>query len=300
MFLEGFIFIGAVILLVYISLYIANNLKKNHQGASAVYDLSVPNQLVLPTSDFKWSSSACTLRFAIFVNTSPKTIAKVDCIADSTSNPPIDAQSFAPSCSDYSFKACKCLGTDCGRCVLDDTNSGYMSKLVSVGDYMALWASGYTNQNDKAYVPALLKIRTGQDSSQHYMESVPLPAIPLQKWTIITIVKEGRRFDVYYGAVLKTSTLTTYVPVTPDASQQIFAGNARWSGTIGMFNGFTKPFYAPDVLKDVEGIADTRGIPAYEENLPMFALPSCLFGFCGALPDVKPPNQFMVYDTKFA
>ena len=165
---------------------------------------------------------------------------------------------------------------------------------------MALWASGYTNQNDKAYVPALLKIRTGQDSSQHYMESVPLPAIPLQKWTIITIVKEGRRFDVYYGAVLKTSTLTTYVPVTPDASQQIFAGNARWSGTIGMFNGFTKPFYAPDVLKDVEGIADTRGIPAYEENLPMFALPSCLFGFCGALPDVKPPNQFMVYDTKFA
>lgn len=300
MFLEVIVFIGAIILIVYISLYLVRFLKKQYQGAHAMYDLSVANQLVVPSSEFVWSSQPCSLRFAIFVNVSPKTVASVDCIA---TDPSASPRIFAPDCADYSFHACKCNGTDCGPCGLDASKSGYMTPLVKVGDYIQLCASGYTNQNDKSYVPALLKIRTGTDAGQHYMEAIPLPAIPLQKWTIVTIVKEGRRFDVYYGAKLQTSKMTQYAPIRPDSSQQIYAGSpGNWGGNIGMFMGFNRAFYAPDVLADIESIVDTRGTPQYESSLPSLpSMPTCLLGNCSnSLPDVKPPNQFMVYNTKYA
>jgi hypothetical protein len=174
-----------------------------------------------------------------------------------------------------------------------------MSKLLSIGDNLELWASGYTNQNDKPYVPALLKIRTGQDSTQHLMEAIPLPAIPLQRWTIITIVKEGRRFDVYYGATLQTSKLCDYVPVPPDGSRQWFAGNPKWQGQIGFFNGSMTAARKEDVEKDVKALVNTRGIPFYMDQVKFdftsVTVPSCVFGDCNKLPDVKPPNPFAVY-----
>jgi hypothetical protein len=177
-----------------------------------------------------------------------------------------------------------------------------MSKLVSVGDAMELWASGYTNQNDKPYVPAMLKIRTAKDSSQHYMESIPLPAIPLQQWTAITIVKEGRRFDVYYGAKLQVSKLSEYIPAAPDSTLSWVAGNNGWKGQIGLFKGFDRAMTVEDVRKDMDEILNTRGVPTYSEfewpTLP--ELPTCIFGNCGGFPDVKPTNPFTVYQTNVA
>jgi len=177
-----------------------------------------------------------------------------------------------------------------------------MFNLLSMGDYVQLWASGYTNQNDKPYVPALLKFRTGLDANQHYMESIALPAIPLQKWTVITIVKEGRRFDVYYGAKLQVSKMTAYPPLNLDSSSKnVVVGNNRWGGMIGLFKGFNKAFYASDVLADAETILDTRGVPDIEEpGFSFFVLPKCFFGNCTGLPDVKPPNQFTVYQTNYS
>ena len=301
MLLEGLLFILVTITAVYIILYFVNIYKTPFQGKQGYYELSKPPQLVLPTDSFQWTASPCTLRFAIFVENAPKTVAKVDCIDTASSS---DVVSFAPTCADYSYAPCKCVGSDCTNCSLDSSSKGYLSKLLSVGDYVQLWASGYTSQNDKPYIPALLKIRTGSDGSQHYMESISLPAIPLQKWTIITIVKEGRRFDVYFGAVLQTSKLTMYMPVTPDSTLQWFAGNPMWKGKIGLFMGFNKAFFAPDVKADLETLVNTRGIPYYTAStspLSIFSTtaPSCMFGTC-SLPEVKPRNQFSVYQTNVA
>jgi len=299
MFLELILFIGTIILVVFLAIRYGNVFKKQYQSTHQSYDLSAPNTTVLTPKDFAWTASPCTLRFAIFVNVSPKTVATVDCIAHTADSPTI----FAPDCKDYSYRACKCLGTDCGQCALTDSKSGHMSKLLGYGDYVQLWASGYTNQNDKPYVPALLKIRTGLDSTQHYMESIPLPTIPLQKWTVITIVKEGRRFDVYFGGKLQISKMTTYPPLTPDTgSQNLIVGNSRWGGYIGMFKGTNSALYAKDVVRDMETILDTRGIPDFQEAIPAspIALPKCFFGNCTGLPDVKPPNQFTIYKTNFA
>jgi len=302
MLLEAAVFIATALCIAYLILLFIKVNKTPYQGSKAIYDLSQEGQLVLPSNDFTWSEAPCSLRFAIFVEGAPRTIQKVDCIQVSSTDSP---SSFAPSCADYSFRPCKCSATNCGNCALDSTASGYLSNLLKIGDFVELWASGYTNQNDKPYVPALLKVRTGASNSQHNMESIPLPAIPLQKWTVITIVKEGRRFDVYYGAKLQTSQLSDYVPVPPDPTQQWVAGNSRWKGQIGFFMGFNKAESATDVLSDVEGLVNSRGIPFYMDNMdfsmPFPSFSGCIFGNCSSsLPNVKPPNPFSKYSTSFS
>lgn len=297
-------FVICTITVVYLTLYIITlyNNRNPFQGKQGIYKLSKPGQSVLTSTDFSWSNRSCTMRFAINVFSAPRTIAKVDCI---TTERGTDSTTFGPDCSDYSFKRCKCVGVNCANCAVNGVNNStayeYLSQLVSLGDYVQLWASGYTSQNDKPYVPAILKIRTGPDSTHHYMESITLPAIPLQKWTVITIVKEGRRFDVYYGAELQISKLTDYVPVSPDLSLNWTVGNAKWDGLIGLFMGFNRAYYMPDVLNDVSALLNTRGIPHYTENPSETSyITKCVLGECTKLPDVKPRNPFSVYDTSIA
>jgi hypothetical protein len=282
------LFIVAALVIAYITLQVLGK-KPTYQGSTAIFDLSKPGQVVAPTSDIPWTNEPCSVRFAIYVTQAPRTIGKVDCV-DSTS-------SFAPSCSDYSFKKCECSSNDCTRCSLD---TGYLSKLVSAGDSLQLWASGYTSQNDKPYVPAILKVRTASDSTHHYMESIELPAIPLQAWTVITIVKEGRRFDVYYGAKSVASKLCDKTPFPPGGSTNWTVGNPGWKGKIGLFAGMKKVQTSADVLADVQSLVNTRGVPFYLDQMKFdfnFTAPDCLFGNCNKLPDVKPANPFSTYIT---
>jgi hypothetical protein len=174
-----------------------------------------------------------------------------------------------------------------------------MSTLLKIGDHLSFLTSGYTSQNDKPNVPALLKVRTGKDSTQHYMEAVPLPALPLQRWTVVTIVKEGRRFDVYYGALLVASKVCNYVPVAPQA-HDFSAGVKGWKGQIGLFNVSPNASMKDDVIRDLDGLINRRGIPFYLEEFNFdfnINTPTCLFGNCNTLPNVKPMNPFAVYAT---
>jgi hypothetical protein len=290
MLVELIVFLAICLLVIYMTIQFMGG-KSQYLGPAATYDLSIPNQKVLEAKDLPWSDQPATLRFAIYVAQSPRTIAKVDCI-DSTS-------SFAPSCDTYSFNKCVCTGSDCAPCKTPE--DGYLSSLVRLGDTLEFLASGYTSQTDKPYVPALLKVRTAKDSTQHAMESIPLPAIPLQKWTVVTIVKEGRRFDVYYGAKLVNSKLTDYVPVPADPSRNWFAGNAKWKGKIGFFSGDQKTASSHDVFADVQGLVNTRGIPYFiEQNMDLKSfftvdLPSCALGNCNQPPSNTKLNPFTVY-----
>jgi hypothetical protein len=266
----------------------------SYQGGSpykALYDLSLPTQ-ALDNSFMPWGIDPCALRFAIFVQGAPRTVSKVDCI----SSTPVTT--LAPSCKDYSFQACKCTDAGCGNCTLTDGN--YLSKLVWMGDFIELWGSGYTSQNDKPYIPTILKIKTAKDSNNYFIETISLPAIPLQKWTVITIVKEGRRIDVYYGANPVASSYTNYVPVPANSSVNTYAGNTAWKGSVGFFHGTLGTRNGDDVAADVSAIVDTRGVPYYLEQMNFdFSLniPFCPLGNCNTLPTVKPRNPFAVYDS---
>jgi hypothetical protein len=266
----------------------------SYQGPMALYDLSKP-EVVLPNKNCPWTGAPTSIRFAIYVEKSPKTVAKVDCL-----DPPAPTQtstSFAPSCSDYSFNKCACNATDCTRCAI--TSDSYLSKLLHIGQALEFWASGYTSTNDKPYVPALLKINTGSGNLNSFMESVSLPAIPLQRWTVVTIVKEGRRFDVYYGQKLVASKLCENVPIPPSSGSDWKAGVPGWVGRIGLFAGYPKAQSQDDINKDVSSLVNTRGVPFFLDEIKFdfnFDVP-CAFGNCNGLPAVKPLNPFAVYSS---
>jgi hypothetical protein len=300
MIVEGVTIILVAVTLTYIILYFMGG-EASYISKNALYNLSTPSQTVLTPDNFVWGTAPCALRFGIYVQEAPRTLSKVDCIDISPTTP---VTSFSPSCKDYTYQTCQCTGMNCSPgCTLSQDSGSYLSKLLNCGDNIELWASGYTSQNDKPYIPAILKIRTGKDSSQHYMESISLPAIPLQKWCIITIVKEGRRFDVYYGSKNVSSKLLQYMPIAPSSTGNWYAGNQRWKGQIGFFNGFNKSWSSNDVDTDMKNLLNTRGVPNYMEQIQISVddfknlIPSCPFGNCNRLPAVKPPSMgpFMVY-----
>jgi len=273
-----------------------------YQGDTSVYDLSKANQVVLQNKQLPWSNRACALRFGIYISQAPRTLTKVDCIVDSS-------KEFAPSCSDYSYKRCDCNAINCGsgsssNCSLSEDAHSYLSKLVSCGDALQLWASGYTSQTDKPYVPAILRLRTVKTVSQHSIESVTLPAIPLQAWTIITIVKEGRRIDVYYGTKAVASKILDYIPAT-GGGQSWIVGNTKFQGKIGLFTGIEQAWSSRDVERDISSLVDTRGVPHIMQEvnvldtLKKLPTPSCPFGNCAPLPTVNPKNPFVTYESNY-
>lgn len=295
MLVEIILFLAVSLSLAYIILMFVGK-PASYQGDKAMYDLSVPEQTVLPNSKCPWGGAPTSIRFAVYISKAPKTVSKVDCI-----EPPADtqiSQSFAPSCSDFSFGKCACVATDCTRCAV--STSSYLSKLLYIGNALEFWASGYTSTNDKPYIPALLKVNTGTGNLNSFMESVPLPAIPLQRWTVVTIVKEGRRYDVFYGQKLVASKLCDNVPIPPSTGSDWKAGIAGWQGQIGLFTGMAKAQSQDDVNADVSSLVNSRGVPFYLEQMNFdfnLTMPECLFGNCNNLPAVKPLNPFAVYSS---
>jgi hypothetical protein len=269
----------------------------SYQGGEAIYDLST-NSKVLEYKTFPWTNKPCAIRFAIYVASAPKTLSKVECADKPASG---DNTSFKPSCDNFEFKKCACDNKNCSRC---DIQNSYLTKLLAIGDSVEFWASGYTSENDKPYVPALLKIKTANSTNTHFMESVSLPALNLQRWTVVTIVKEGRRFDVYYGTKLVKSKLLEYIPVPPEAKDW-YAGNSRWKGKIGLFKGFEGSLSTEQIEEDVSNLVDTRGVPLYFNNMNFmktlesaeFPSLTCPFGMCNQMPDVIPTNQFETLAT---
>jgi hypothetical protein len=293
MMVEAVVLVVAAIAVGYIvSLYLTS--KPEYVGGSDFYDLSVPDSIVADYKSLPWVVGPCSIRFALFVEAAPRTLEKVDCV-----NPAGDITEFKPACDNYEFKRCKCTGIDCSTCL----KPSYLSSLLRYGELFEFQASGYTSVNDKPYVSALLRIKTSKSSSQHYIETVTLPAVPLQQWTIISIVKEGRRFDVYYGAKLVASKILDYIPHISDTTYSWGAGSKYWKGKIGLFSGTTKAQTSEDILRDVESLVNTRGIPyaldrfSFDVNVQM---PECLFGNCGKLPEIVPMNPFAVRVTNVA
>jgi hypothetical protein len=287
MLIEGLVIIVVSLIIAYISISFA----KAPSSGTGLTSLSVVNPNVAKSS---WSNKPCTIRFAILVSSAPKTLTKTNC----TSN--IPAQTFEPNCDTYRYNRCSCNAGSCGNSTCAISADSYLSKLLWLGEYIQFYASGYTSENDKPYVPALLQIQTARDSTAAYMESVELPAIPLQKWTIVTIVKEGRRIDVFYGQKTVASTLLEFAPVPSKNNSSWSSGNTKWQGKIGLFNYYNSAYTSDDVNKDVSTLVNTRGIP-YLESQPSFsfAVPEipCMFGNCNKLPNVKPLNPFAVYTS---
>ena len=271
-------------------------MKQPNQSTTFYKITSTDPTVALLNSELPWNmKTPCSVRFAVNIESAPKTTHQIDC--DVNTGTGAGATSLRQSCSDYSYTTCKCTSAaDCANCALPP-NTG-LTKLLWLGTTVNLYTSGYTSQSDKQNVQTLLTIKTAGNGNT-YIESVSLPAIPLQKWTVVTIVQEGRRIDVYYGANAVAGVYLKYPPVPANSSDMWLVGQmSGWKGEIGLFLPTKTSRTSNEVETDVAQLVDTAGLPFAKNEMDFsfnLNLPSCLFGTCSTFPAIKAPNPFTVY-----
>ena len=117
----------------------------------------------------------------------------------------------------------------------------------------------------------------------YYIETIPLPALPVQKWVMITIARDGRQFDIYYNDALVRSQKTMFMPIAK-ATQTNLTGIVSGSDGLGgyMANISVHPTRTTvlTVEQDYKILADTRGAPYLDS-----AAKDTLATLKGAIPD---------------
>lgn len=155
-------------------------------------------------------------------------------------------------------------------------------------------------------------------NSQKYIETLILPPIPLQKWTMVTIAREGRRFDIYLDDKLVLSQKTMYMPVSNISNSNfkgITSGSLGLVGQLSIANVHNYRLSSQDVVSQYTKLADTRGRP-YTTNALTFAdltgltpgigatginsYSICPKGGCFSPPAIRPASPLYEWSTSYA
>ena len=232
-------------------------------------------------------------------------------------NPSGSANPGEPECSTGQYNLCKCIGSDCSKC----SHSGYVN-VINVSNVIRLEmlaAPDASRQNAAGTqlvvrttgmgVP-ILKDATGKDISMSgtqtkiqitYEETIPLQNIPYQKWTMVTIAREGRRFDIYYNGQIVASKRTQNVIDTRAAFGPIIAGDPNLVGKIAFVESFPQKLTQSEILEKYKANADTTGQPMISAPLNITDyLPDCEGGGCISGPKMRPTSPLLDWETKYA
>ena len=95
-----------------------------------------------------------------------------------------------------------------------------------------------------------------------FVETIPLPAIPLQKWIMISVIKDGRQINVYYNNLLVSSSKMLNMISNVNISGTVaVAGNVGLTGTIALVRMISTKMSIHDVNAYYSSSIDTRGSP---------------------------------------
>jgi len=174
----------------------------------------------------------------------------------------------------------------------------------------------------KAATQVLVKT---QDSAHTYIESIVLPPLDIQKWTYVTIAREGRRLDIFYNNTLILSKSTQY-PIYPMGPlSTTTSGSSGLEGQLIIANMYNYRLSSKDVAEKYRQYADTRGKPFFNDSTNPMSLSdiggiipsytassfSSLTSFiptinicppegCIASPSIQPANPLYQWTTPYA
>lgn len=132
-------------------------------------------------------------------------------------------------------------------------------------------------------------------------EIITIPKIPMQKWVLLTILRDGRRFDIMYNDKMVASKRLEYMPVYLSAALRI--GGPRIRGTFREGHAFNYRLSLSEVSKELASSSDTRHKPPTSIELTIgnpFALFSCPGGFFCREDSRKPISALQEWQTPYA
>lgn len=107
---------------------------------------------------------------------------------------------------------------------------GSANRYISVMEVENNWVLEVVpSPKDKKEYGARLRVQTQQAGRFQY-ETIPLPAIPKQRWVFLTLLREGRRFDVMYDDRIVASQRLEHYPVV--ISSPLSVGNKGLEGAV--------------------------------------------------------------------
>jgi hypothetical protein len=258
------------------------------------------------TKELLNSTNTGTIQAFVYPLQAQKTGTMVLCNPSGSANP------GEPECSTGQYNLCKCVGNDCSKCV----HSGYVNVLnISNVIRVELLASPDAGRPNAA--SAQLVVRTlgmaapSTDTGQAiqdaprvqtvFEETIPLPEIPFQKWTFVTIAREGRRFDVYYNGKVVMSKRTQYIVDSRSAFGPIVAGDPNLTGKLAFVQSFPQKLNQSDVMSYYKANSDTTGEPRISAPSNLFDyLPNCKDGGCISGPKMRPTSPLLDWQTEYA
>jgi hypothetical protein len=162
-----------------------------------------------------------------------------------------------PSCSSGMYDPCKCRSlVDCNNC----SHDGYKN-LVSLYGVYNIEVLPFPDASRQNTVSTQLVVQT-QTAEESFIETIPLPPIPLQKWIFITLSKVGRRIDIYYNdSIVISKTLLNMTSTFNPSGSIVQAGDSGLSGTIALISISDVSTRISSVAAKYSEISDTRGAP---------------------------------------
>ena len=101
------------------------------------------------------------------------------------------------------------------------------------------------------------------DPSKPKEEVFEVEPFPQQKWVHTVLVREGRRYTLYYNGKVTSSQRTVYYPTIDSASIQV--GDSRLKGEYSFPKVVPTPYSIEEIQRDLVKTSDTR----YEPYRPM-------------------------------
>ncbi len=206
-----------------------------------------------------------------------------------------------PDCNSGRFGICACQGTDCTQC----KHIGYVNilNISNVIRIEMLTAPDASRQNAALVQLVVRTLRNNptKNDTEVVEETLVLPEIPLQKWTMVTIARDGRRFDVYYNNKLVSSKRTEHMIDTNSAVGPILAGDPNLSGSVAYAEVFDRRLTQAEVAATYSRLADTNGQPYLSKSkfdINDF-LSICKDGNCLKGPSVRPSSPLLDWDTMY-
>jgi hypothetical protein len=292
----GAIALGIIVIIIIVFLMSAKGIPASSASVDGPFQLSSSS---VPLSSSAFPNSQALYSFLKDGTGTFQAYIYLDSLSQTGSVSSCGTSMNQPSCSSGLYDPCTCTTKlDCTNCM----HNGY-KKLFSLYNVYNLEVLPFPDASRQNSVSTQLAIET-MTAEETFIETIPLPPLPLQKWTMFTLSRTGRRVDIYYNSTLVVSkTLLNMTSNKTRYFSPVSVGQVGLSGSIGLISMNSSSATIGSVASQYSQTSDTRGAPTkFEISLKSYTNKTvsnpnpgilsslCLDGSCLHLPRVGNVN----------
>jgi hypothetical protein len=146
------------------------------------------------------------------------------------------------------------------------------------------------------------RLRIKMNNPDKPEEIIELPPIPKQKWTLVAILRDGRRFDVIYDQKIVASHRLEHYPVV--ITSPLFVGNRKLAGKVIHVITINRRLTPSELEKERLRRVDTNNMVVDVDSINNLFPSFSVFGQClpglPCKPITKPYNNLYEWNTPYA